>query len=161
MLFRSTWAYKDMIESMQRIDESGKRVEILSAEREALLQWIEEIKREREIAIRRGFPVKFKRMSGKVNDNELKESLNEVRKDIKDEIKAYIDNFPSDENWKLWLEQKRRHLSMLFSLAKEFRENYRILKENNKAMDFNDMEKYFLSLLEKEEVKKELKEETK
>ena len=48
-----------MIESMQRIDESGKRVEILSAEREALLQWIEEIKREREIAIRRGFPIKF------------------------------------------------------------------------------------------------------
>ena len=84
-------------------------------------------------------------MSGKVNDNELKESLNEVRKDIKDEIKAYIDNFPSDENWKLWREQKRRHLSMLFSLAKEFRESYRILKENNKAMDFNDMEKYFLN----------------
>lgn len=156
-----TWAYKDMIESMQRIDESGKRVEILSAEREALLQWIEEIKREREIAIRRGFPVKFKQMSGKVNDSELAKSLNNDRTKIKKKIKTYIDNFPSDENWKLWREQKRRHLSMLFSLAKEFRENYRILKENNKAMDFNDMEKYFLSLLEKEEVKKELKEETK
>ena len=51
----------------------------------------------------------------------------------------------------------KKYAEIIFDLAKEWRKMYRKYKDEHHLIDFNDMEEMFLTLLDKEEVKKDIK----
>lgn len=50
-----------------------------------------------------------------------------------------------------------RYASIIFTLAKQWRKDYRAYKDENHIIDFNDMEEMFLQLLENDVVKEDIK----
>ncbi len=54
-------------------------------------------------------------------------------------------------------ELQEAYINTLFELAQRWRDKYAAFKRNKNLIDFNDMEKYMLKLLEREEVCKEIK----
>ena len=56
-------------------------------------------------------------------------------------------------------EQKKVYIDELYRLAKSYRQRYQTMKNEKNAMDFDDMEKYFIRLLDYPAVLEELKDD--
>lgn len=86
-------------------------------------------------------PKDLKFLSGKVKA---------LKDEVKDNIENYKKNYVSDDEefLKTGLNVSKKHLLYLYELTKEFNEKYSKLKLNTNGLDFNDLEKYALKILE-------------
>ena len=86
----------------------------------------------------------------------LKPEAEKIKKHIKDSLKNYKTNFVSNDKDELvlGLSSVRNILEILFALTEEFDEIYSKLKKDINGLDFNDLEKYALKILENEAIKK-------
>ncbi len=86
----------------------------------------------------------------------LKPEAEKIKKHIKDSLKNYKTNFVSSDKDELilGLSSVRNILETLFNLTEEFDEIYSKLKRDLNGLDFNDLEKYALKILENEAIKK-------
>ena len=86
----------------------------------------------------------------------LKPEAEIIKKRVKDALKNYKTNFVSSDKDELVLGLKsvKNVLETLFKLTEEFDEIYSKLKRDINGLDFNDLEKYALKILENEAIKK-------
>ena len=86
----------------------------------------------------------------------LKPEAEKIKKHIKDSLKNYKTNFVSSDKDELvlGLSSVKNILETLFALTEEFDEIYSKLKKDINGLDFNDLEKYALKILENEAIKK-------
>ncbi|MBQ7917528.1 MAG: UvrD-helicase domain-containing protein [Clostridia bacterium] len=89
----------------------------------------------------------------------LKPEIDEIKKSIKDQISNFKKNFISsdDEFLKQGLEASKECVLGLLKLVKEFNEIYGELKKEYNGLDFNDLEKYALKILENETILESIK----
>lgn len=89
----------------------------------------------------------------------LKPEIDEVKKSIKDQISNFKKNFISsdDEFLKQGLETSKECVFGLLKLVKEFNEIYGELKKEYNGLDFNDLEKCALKILENETILESIK----
>lgn len=89
----------------------------------------------------------------------LKVEIDEMKKLIKDQIGNFKKNFISSdmEFLKQGLTSTKECVLGLLGLVKEFNEIYAELKKDYNGLDFNDLEKYALKILENEKILNSLK----
>lgn len=86
--------------------------------------------------------------------DDLNESLNES-------LKLFRSVFGSTSSKKPWYELSEKCIDRIFSIAKEWREKFEKYKLDNSIIEYNDMEKYFLQLLDMSDVQEEIRDSIK
>ncbi len=93
--------------------------------------------------------------------------LGEEAKDLKEKLKKEIENFgknlisPDSEVLASTMERSKQTILSLFKLTKQFNENFAEAKHDLGCLDFNDLEKYALKVLDNPEVLLRVKEKYK
>ena len=93
----------------------------------------------------------------------LKEEAEKIKKQVKANVVNFKANYVSNDEEVLLLGLKtvKENLEALFELTKEFNEIYSKLKKDVNGLDFNDLEKYALKILENEAICKAVQEKYK
>ena len=101
------------------------------------------------------------KFEGKNEDLILK--VNNFIVDTKDLLKDLKSNMISADEKTLLMGvvQAKKHIEMLYNLTKEFEESYQNLKREMGVLDFNDLEKYALIILDNNAIKKAVQEKYK
>lgn len=89
---------------------------------------------------------------------ELRKSLDDFREFINKELKNYKDNFISDDKNMLASELSgaKKLAEALFDITNRYRSIYDDLKKDKGGLDFNDLERYTIKVLENSEIRKTL-----
>lgn len=86
----------------------------------------------------------------------LKDEAEFIKTEFKTHVKNYKENYISDDEPILsaGIVSARRNLESLFELVQEFNQIYSKLKKDINGLDFNDLEKYALKILENDAIRK-------
>lgn len=93
----------------------------------------------------------------------LSEKIKKLKKQLKENVENYKKNFVSDDEefLKEGLIQARKYLESLKTLTAEFDQKYSKLKLEANGLDFNDLEKYALQILQNSAINSAVKEKYK
>ena len=93
----------------------------------------------------------------------LKDEAERIKKQVKTNVSNYKNNYVSSDEEVLVLGIKtvKKNLEELFNLTVEFNEIYSKLKKDINGLDFNDLEKYALKILENDAICKAVQEKYK